>query len=249
MAVGLPRKKKPPSLAASVAAANRQQRPSNEFQISEEELVLNIMRLPFISGLALTLCGVATANIIPTSTTITGSGPFTWTYDLRLSADQNVNSGVAPTSNPVPHTNVDFSGFLTVYDFAGYITGSCAGPSGWTCTAQNIGFTPDDVSPTDNSNIVNVTWAYTTGPTLLGQPAGLDLGIFSARSIYGRPTQVSYASRGIANAGPQAGTIADNIGSTQGPSGVPEPASMALIGTGLIGFAWLARRVRKFRIA
>ena len=211
--------------------------------------MLYIQRLSLISGIALTLCGVANANIIPTSTTITGSGPFTWTYDLRLSTDQNVNAGTAPTSNPVPHTNLNLAGFLTIYDFAGYIGGSCAGPSGWTCTAQNIGFTPDDVSPTDNPNIVNVTWAYTTGPTLLGQPAGMDLGNFSAKSIYGRPTQVSYASRGIANAGPQVGTIADNVGSTQGPSGVPEPASMALIGSGLIGFAWLARRMRKFRIA
>jgi PEP-CTERM motif len=202
-------------------------------------------RLSLIFGIALTLCIVASANIIPTSTTITGAGPFTWTYDLQLSSDQNVNSGIAPTTNPVPHTNLTFAGFITIYDFAGYLNGSCAGPAGWTCTAQNVGFTPDDVAPTDNPNIVNITWAYTTGPTILGQPTGKDLGLFSAQSIFGRPTLVSYASRGIANAGPQAGTIADNVGNTQGPSGVPEPMSMTLIGSGLLGFVWLARRVRK----
>lgn len=184
-------------------------------------------------ALALTLCAAAMANIIPTSTSITGAGPFIWTYDLQLSSDQNVNSGLAPTSNPVPHTNSAFAGFTTIYDFAGYINGSCGGPAGWSCTAQNVGFTPDDVLPTDNPNIVNITWAYTSGPTLLGQPSGIDLGLFSAKSIFNNPTQVSYASRGIANGGPQLGTITDNVGNTQGPAGaaVPEPSSVLSIGS------------------
>lgn len=55
-------------------------------------------RLSLLCLLALTLCTVATANIIPTSITITGTGPYTWTYDLQLSKDQNVNSGFARRS-------------------------------------------------------------------------------------------------------------------------------------------------------
>jgi PEP-CTERM motif-containing protein len=194
--------------------------------------------------IALSLGAVAMANIIPTSTTITGTGPFTWTYDLQLSKDQNVNSGTAPTLNPVPHTNLTFGGFLTIYDFAGYLPGTCAGPAGWTCSAQNVGFTPDDVVPTDNPGVVDITWAYTTGSTILGQPAGQDLGMFSAQSIFSTATQVSYASRGIANSGPQVGTIADNVGNTQGPSAVPEPASVLSIGLGLVLLGVVRRKAK-----
>jgi hypothetical protein len=205
-------------------------------------------RLSLLCLLALTLCTVAMANIIPTSVHISGTGPYTWTYDLQLSKDQNVNSGFAPTSNPVPHVNLNFAGFLTVYDFAGYVGGSCSGPAGWACTAQDLGFTPDDVLPTDNPNIVNITWAYTSGPTLLGEPSGIDLGLFSAQSIYKNPTLVSYGSRGIANIGPQVGTIADNVGNTQGPTPTPEPATLVLLGSGLIAgairmkSAWTVKR-------
>ena len=208
-----------------------------------------IKRFSLICLFAMTLCVVATANIIPTNTSVTGSGTFTWNYDLQLSADQNVNAGLAPTSSPVPHTNLTFAGFVTIYDFAGYVAGSCAGPAGWVCTAQFVGYTPDDVVPTDKAGIVNITWAYTTGPTILGQPSGIDLGTFSAKSTDSIPTLVSYASRGIANAGPQIGTIADNVGNTQAPSDVPEPTSMTLMGSGMIGLAVLARGLRRQRRA
>jgi hypothetical protein len=202
-------------------------------------------RFSLLCVLALTLCAVAMANIIPVSTSITGTGPFVWTYDLQLSPDQNVNSGTAPTINPVPHSNLTFGGFFTIFDFAGYVSGSCSGPAGWTCTAQNMGFTPDDVVTMDKPNIPNITWAYTTGPTILGQPGGIDLGLFSAQSIFSNPTLVSYSGRGIANSGPQVGTIADNVGNTQGPiSAVPEPTSFGLCAIGIGLICWRQRRSR-----
>lgn len=115
-------------------------------------------RLSLMIGIMVILSALASANIIPVGTGITGAGPFTWTYDFTLSADQNVNAGIFPTGNPVPHTNLNLAGFLTIYDFAGYVNESCTGPAGWTCSAQNVGFTPDDVLPTDSASIVNITW-------------------------------------------------------------------------------------------
>jgi hypothetical protein len=94
---------------------------------------------------------------------------------------------------------------------------------------------------------MNITWAYTSGITILGQPNGADLGNFSAQSLYNTEGSVSYAARGVKNIGASEGTIADNVGTTRAPvNPVPEPGSLALAGLGLF---LLAGRLRKPRTA
>ena len=196
--------------------------------------------------LALTLSTVAMANIVPTNTGVTPTGPnFTWAYSFTVSFDQNVNSGPVPSVNPVDPLNLIPGGFVTIYDFQGYVVGSCAGPAGWTCVAQNIGFTPSDTLPPDSASIVNLTWVYTSGTPVLGPTI---VNGFSAVSIYGLEQQVSFTSRGWRNQGIQIGTVTDNVGKTTGPAPIPEPATLALLGSGILAgairlkSAWTAKR-------
>jgi hypothetical protein len=98
--------------------------------------------------------------------------------------------------------------------------------------------------PVDDLSLTNITWAYTSGDTIVGSPAGVDLGSFFAQSLFGIPTLVSYTARGIANAGPQMGSIADNVGNTQAPAVVPLPAAVWLFGAALGGLGMVGRRRR-----
>ena len=186
------------------------------------------------------------ANIIPTGSSITGAGPFLWTYDLQLSQDQDVIAGPAPAVNPVP-SGFSTGSFLTLFDFAGYVPDTCAGPAGWSCTSQLVGFRPQDVSPNDDPLIPNLTWTYTSGETLSGQPDGMDLGAFSAQTTLNTESAVSYAARGTKNNGSSAGTVADNVGTTRGPvalQNVPEPQTLILASAALGLLGWTRRKSR-----
>lgn len=213
-------------------------------------------RFAMLCVLALTLCVVAMANLTPIGLAPTGTGPFTWAYQVTLSAEQNAISGPAPTISPVPHGPGNVAAFITVYDFAGYVPGSCSGPVGWTCTAQNVGFTPDDVVAADDAAIVNITWTYTSGATISGAPTGLNLGLFSAQSTFGTSAAVRYSARGSQTILGQP-VIADNVGNTQAPTApapppptpLPPTLILTLSGLALAGLAAFAARKRTGMLA
>lgn len=84
------------------------------------------------------------AGIIPAGDplTATSAGLRTWSHHLQLADDAGSGPGHSPQANPVPHVNYGIGSVFTLFDFAGYVAGSCTGPQGWTCTAQDTGFTP-----------------------------------------------------------------------------------------------------------
>jgi hypothetical protein len=184
----------------------------------------------------------AQADLIPTLDSITGGpGAYTWNYEMQLTEDQKIKPGPQPSSTPVSHTSGSGS-FFTIFDFADYIDGTCAAPTGWACSVQNVGMTPNQVNPVappDNPSIVNLTFTYINGPEIGGP---LEFMGFSAQSLSNMITRTSFAGRGIKNTGAQAGTVVDNVGNVEGPVALPAPGSLGLLGLALAGLTAVRRR-------
>ena len=186
--------------------------------------------------------GAAQATLIPTLSSVTPSGgnTFVWSYDIALASDQNANGGSTQSVNPVaPSASV--GDFLTIYDFRGFISGSCFAPGGWACQTQAIGFTPNTQTPAD-SNLTNLTFTR-TGSTLSGPVT--DLGDFGATSSISLMDTGLFTSRGTRNQGPQIGTKIDSIGNVTVPAPVPEPATLLLLGSTMAGLGVTLRRRRR----
>src|SRR5256886_10720397 len=146
----------------------------------------------------------ARADIIPTLSSVTGSSPtFTWNYSANVTVDQTVNTG----------------DFFTIYDFGTIAPGSNTQPTGWTFSQALLGPTPALTNPTDNPNILNLTWTYTGITPTAGSAA---LGIFSVITSTDQLKVGQFTAEATRNSGPNAGTKVDNIGNVSVP--VPEPS-------------------------
>jgi hypothetical protein len=186
--------------------------------------------------------GAAQATLIPTLGSISPSGGnFLWSYDVSLALDQNATGAPAQSGNPVLLSS-GTGDFLTIYDFDGFVTGSCFAPTGWTCQTQALGFTPNTQIPTDSAAVANLTFTR-TGATLTGPVA--DLGDFGAQSTFNAMVAGTFTSRGTRNEGMLAGTKIDSVGQVSVPSPVPEPGTLLLLGSTMAGLGTLLRRRRR----
>ncbi|HEV3243826.1 MAG TPA: hypothetical protein VGZ31_05390 [Chthoniobacterales bacterium] len=148
----------------------------------------------------------ARADIIPTLSSVTGSTPnFTWNYSANVTVDQTITTG----------------DFFTIYDFGTIAPGSNTQPTGWTFSQALVGPTAALTSPTDNPNILNLTWTYTGTAPISGSAA---LGMFSVITGTDQLKTGQFTAQATRSSGPDAGTKVSNIGAVSVP--VPEPSAL-----------------------
>jgi hypothetical protein len=194
-------------------------------------------------GLAIPGC----ADIVPAYQvavpSATNPGAWTHIYTAELSASERLDdSGV-------------WDHFFVIYDFAGYIGGSIlsSNPDFMASTAM-VGPYADDlgapiVPPTDDPGIPNLVFTW-TGAGVVGGGAPVLLGVFQADSIYFNTVLDRYQGQATKHnplAPMEDGTRTGNTGQVLVPQ-IPEPASMALVGSALIYLAMLRRSRRRQRM-
>ncbi len=133
-------------------------------------------------------------------------------------------------------------GFVTIYDFAGYVDGSALAPADWTFASAPIGKTPPLIAPQDNPITENLTWTY-TGAAPIGSGLGggtINLGVFSAVSSLSGLRLDDYSTQATSDVNDQAVRFASQ---TVVPSAVPEPSVVVLTGAAaLLGLGFPRRK-------
>lgn len=204
----------------------------------------------------LTISFLANATIIPS---LMGGAPtyngadFNWSYIVTLTGGDKITVA-GPDARPVTFY------FMTIYDFllAPATTPAFVRDPGlpadasFSVSVQPIGRTPLAVAPADSLAIANITLTYNGSVNIGGgaNTSDITLGVLTARSLYNQVVNGEFqtASQAIRHTFPTnstEGNIDVSVTSVLLPSDAPEPGTMFLFGSGLVGLALLRRGLGK----
>jgi hypothetical protein len=206
-----------------------------------------------VAGLLVAASGSAKANSITlnplTTPTVTGTGPYVWTYTPELSAGNSVQT----------------RDFFTIIDFAGY-TGAFSIPAGWTLTVvntlaspvpgllssdtsfdgarSNVFATNNSADAADNPTLPDLVLVR-TGAAITPATGPTSLGSFQFTSIYNQRTTGLLLGRDTTGLTP--GITSANAQPTSVPA-VPVPAA-AYAGFSMLSGLGVFGAIRRRRMA
>jgi len=200
-----------------------------------------------VLGLAalLTLGGSpARADILVNLVSALPSGANTvYTYNVFLQPNSALTTGGGLNSPPP-------GDFFTLYDIAGLVgtpTQNLTNSLSWTVTTPLQGKSPAvGGGAPDSISILNATFQYSGSPIINngGTGSALSLGTISFTSTFGTGGKVFYSA--ATQDSDNNNVEANNTNSVEGPTGIPEPGSLAMTACLVAGFggALLRRRRR-----